>query len=166
MAAEKQTRIKADLPKGELLVAMRVSGLGNITLSGLHGATLHDLMPPSYGSARFKSMSLDEGSLYVGFAARNLGQEGADEETVLRDSSALLWQALAKSAVPGEVNLALCDTADQISPDRPLHESFAYMTGGEVTRSVLDNFADFEIEAPPGVGHDLDLIAELEHSLS
>jgi len=160
--AEKQTRVKADLPKGELLVAMRVAGIGSIMLNDLHGATLHDLMPHEFGTARFRSMSVDAGSVYIGFVAQNTNREGYDEEAVLHDSSALLWQAIAKSAVPGEVNLALCDTVDQINPDRPLHESFEYMNGGEVTHQVLDNFADFEIEAPAVTDPHLDLMDELE----
>lgn len=158
MSAEKQTRVKSDLPKGDWLIAMRLVGFGDIAFNDFQRDALQLLMPAQFGSSTVKHVSEAEGKLYVEFEAK-----ASDGDKALHDSTALIWAGLGRSALPADVE-AMCDSSDQVSPERPIHESFGYLKT-DATHEVRDTMADFDIE-PPKVGESsLDFMAELEQSM-
>jgi hypothetical protein len=159
MSAEKQTRVKSDLPQGDWLVAMRLVGFGDITFNDFEGDALKALMPEKFGSSAVRKVTQAEGRLYVEFEAK-----GIDGDKAVHDSTALIWAGLGRTALPADVE-AMCDSSDQINPERPIQDSFTYMKT-DATHEVRDTMADFDIE-PPEVGESsMDFVADLEHSIS
>lgn len=158
MSAEKQTRVKSDLPQGDWLIAMRLVGFGDIMFNDFQRDALKVLMPAQFESSSVKKVTDAEGRLYVEFEAK-----GTDGDKALRDSTALIWAGLGRSALPADVE-AMCDSSDQVSPERPIYESFTYMKT-DATHEVRDTMAEFDID-PPKVGESsLDLVSELEQSM-
>lgn len=158
MSAEKQTRVKSDLPQGDWLIAMRLVGYGDIMFGEFQRDALKALMPSQFGSSSVKRVSDAEGKLYVEFEAKSI-----DGDKAVHDSTALIWAGLGRCALPADVE-AMCDSSDQMNPDRPIYDSFTYMKT-DATHEVRDTMADFDIEPPNVDEPSLDIMSELEQSL-
>lgn len=156
MSAEKPTRVKSDLPHNDWQVVARLIGLGSMQLGPLHGAMLQDLLPKHFDGIEQQGVIAAGGDLYVQFEA--IGTNG---DEALHSSAALLWHGLARACLPAEVEV-MCDSKDQINPDRPIDESFPYMQI-DATHEFRDSLADFDIEPPVLPDNSSELLAELEH---
>src|SRR3569623_1829658 len=98
MSAERPTRVSSGLPEGNWFVAMRLTGLGDISLGPLHRDTLRDLTPGQYATSKLVEVHDTEGDLYMGFSA-----DGVSGDEAIRDCSALLWLGLDRTGLLIEV---------------------------------------------------------------
>lgn len=141
MSAEKETRVRNDLPKGDWRVVMRLIGLGDIKFDAFHETALQELTPKHLGSTSLRAVSQFEGLLFAEFTATEI-----DGTTATREATGLLWHGLLQTGLPAEAD-ARIDSDTLVSPDRPIVNSYRYMTH-DATRDVRDALHDFDIEPP------------------
>ncbi|MDL2342494.1 MAG: hypothetical protein QFB87_05460 [Patescibacteria group bacterium] len=117
MSYEIKTRVKPDLPKGDYTVVARLMDYAGRPYTEAHASFLTDGL-----GLVARQAEATEGALYVALSTTNLA-----EKAVIEQSARPLHQSLARLALDPEI-LAFVIPSSQLSPERPLAESFPYLT--------------------------------------
>lgn len=134
MFRNERTRVRPDLPRGKWTVVLRLAGIGDSPLQAAAGELLASLVPESQPDSpthrRVILWDKIDGAIYARFEA-----EDSDGTQALIDSTWALMHGARILGLDTELEARIAPTS-QVSPDRPLPETFPYMD--DVTPEARD----------------------------
>lgn len=142
---EIRTRVKPDLPRGNWAAVFRLSGIANTPIASSAYELFQVSLPSDSPCSVTNQLGIEhdavDGAIYARFDTT--ATEGM---VALRESTHRILQGIRLLGLDVEIE-AHIDSANQISPTRPLPETYPYMQQ-DVTYEVRDIAEDIILSEP------------------
>ena len=161
MSYEKQTRVKPDLPEGDVTVVVRVANLANLPYNNQHASFLQETLlldkarPTNKAAVEAPWIIALEGALYA-----EIRTHGVDYAEAVTRSAELLYDGLAHVAFDTSEIFAHADATVEVSPNRSLDQTFPYLKA-DVTLELRHDLEELSYGPPDTSAIDAELRAML-----
>jgi|GEM_PF-5341358 len=162
MSYEKQTRIKPDLPEGDVTVVVQVANLANQPYNNQHASFLQETLfsdkaqPANKAAVDAPRIIALDGALYA-----EIRTHGIDYAEAVARSAKLLYGGLAHVAFDTAEIFAHADATVEVSPHRSLDQTFPYLKE-DVTLELRHDLEELSYGPPDTSAMDTELYAMLD----